>query len=159
MKSLKTILEGIFDQDIISKDYNVLDFILKEILNYDKFDDDALKSVINRLDEVFKLNKKVEVNSLSIKPNTLYVAYDNDTVPHHIILMAKGLGGNPSKNYILLINGLWSHFNWDTNSVMIDQSEEEYLSWMNIFKMKKYKFSIYPLSKKDIKEFLNVYNK
>ena len=170
MKSLKESLldsktqmtESLFDKDLVEKDYNVPVFILKEILNYKEFDDDALKSVINRLDDVFELNKRIEATHLSIKikPNTLYVAYDFITRPFYIILIAKGLGGNPSENYILRIAGeSWSRFNKEINSRMIDQSDEDYLIWMEYFKSHKMKFSEYPLSKQDIKDFLNIYNK
>ena len=160
MKSLKSILESIFDNKLVEKDYNVLVFILKEILNYKEFSDVALKSVINRLDDVFKLNKRIDAAHLSVKPNALYVAYDFNIRPIHIILIAKGLGGNPSKNYILRITGdSWVSFNKEINSTMIDQSDKNYLIWMEYFKSHKIKFSEYPLSKQDIKDFLNIYNK
>lgn len=169
MKSLKESLfdsetqmtmESLFDNDLIEKDYNILGFIFKEILNYKEFNDIALKSVINRLDDVFGLNERIEATHLSIKPNTLYVAYDFNIQPIHIILIAKGLGGNPSKNYMLRIIGAsWSRFNRDINSRMIDQSNEDYLIWMEYFKSHKIKFSEYPLSKQDIKEFLKIYDK
>ena len=160
MKSLKSILESIFDKDLVEKDYNVLVFILKEILNHKEFSDVALKSVINRLDNVFGLNERIEATHLSVKPNTLYVAYDFNVQPIRIILIAKGLGGNSSKNYILRITPRFaSCFNREINSTMIDQSDEDYLIWMEYFKARNIKFSEYPLSKQNIKNFLNIYNK
>lgn len=160
MKSLKSILESIFDKDLVEKDYNVLGFILKEILNHKEFSDVALKSVINRLDSVFGLNERIKATHLSVKPNTLYVAYDFNVQPIRIILIAKGLGGNSSKNYILKITPKFaSCFNREVNSLMIDQSDEDYLIWMGYFKARNIKFSEYPLSKQDIKDFLNIYNK
>ncbi len=149
MKSLKNILESLFDPDLVTKTPNILGFIINEISKYKKFDTSAFKSFIDKFDDVFNLNKKHKANHLLIKSNTLYVTYDYNMTPPCMILIAKGLGGNFNKNYILKITAN----DWDTNIQLMEQNDEDYFGWMSIIELKNYDFSEYPLSKKDINEF------
>ena len=161
---MKSLVESLFDKDLVTKDISIVKFLFDILDSYKQLKEADLKSIINDVGGAFGSNKSFKVKSISdlskVKANTFYICYMDKL---HLVLMLKDR--SLSYPYIIVITANGEE-DWKTSYQIISPhvDVEGYTFWVNtllfrdntlLFKpgesIKEINFLTYPLSKDDIK--------